>query len=36
MERQEALQAGDWAAYGEADERLTAAVEKLIELGAQQ
>lgn len=36
LERQEALQAGDWAAYGAADERLTAAVEKLIELGAQQ
>ena len=35
LDRQAALQAGDWTAYGEADERLTAAVEKLIELGDQ-
>jgi len=35
LDRQAALQAGDWAAYGEADERLTAAVEQLIELGDQ-
>lgn len=33
LERQTALQAGDWAAYGAADARLTAAVEKLIALG---
>jgi uncharacterized membrane protein (UPF0182 family) len=33
LDRQEALTAGDWAAYGEADARLTAAVEKLIQLG---
>ncbi len=35
LDRDEALQAGDLAAFAEADERLTAAVEKLIELGAQ-
>ena len=35
LDREAALQAGDWTAYGEADERLTAAVEKLIELGEQ-
>jgi uncharacterized membrane protein (UPF0182 family) len=35
LDRQAALEKGDWAAYGEADERLTAAVEKLIELGQQ-
>ncbi len=35
LDRQTALEAGDWAAYGEADARLTAAVEKLIELGEQ-
>lgn len=35
MDRQAALQAADWAAYGEADARLTAAVERLIELGEQ-
>lgn len=35
MDRQAALQAADWAAYGEADARLTAAVERLIELGDQ-
>jgi uncharacterized membrane protein (UPF0182 family) len=34
LDRDEALQAGDLAAFAEADERLTAAVEKLIELGA--
>jgi uncharacterized membrane protein (UPF0182 family) len=33
IDRQTALAAGDWAAYGEADARLTAAVQKLIELG---
>lgn len=31
-ERQEALQAGDFAAFGEADARLTAAVERLLAL----
>ncbi|WP_374974739.1 UPF0182 family protein [Microbacterium trichothecenolyticum] len=36
IDRQTALEAGDWAAYGEADERLTAAVETLIELGGGQ
>ena len=35
LDRQAALEKGDWAAYGEADERLTAAVEKLIQLGQQ-
>ncbi|MEV4688763.1 UPF0182 family protein [Microbacterium sp. LWH3-1.2] len=35
LDRQAALEAGDWAAYGAADERLTAAVDKLIELGGQ-
>ena len=35
LDREAALQAGDWTAYGEADERLTAAVEKLIDLGEQ-
>jgi uncharacterized membrane protein (UPF0182 family) len=33
LDRQAALEAGDWAAYGAADERLTAAVDRLIELG---
>ncbi|MEZ3159749.1 UPF0182 family protein [Microbacterium sp. BWT-B31] len=33
LDRQTALAKGDWAAYGEADDRLTAAVEKLIQLG---
>ncbi|MBB6392282.1 UPF0182 family protein [Microbacterium thalassium] len=33
LDRDAALAEGDWTAYGEADERLTAAVEKLIELG---
>jgi uncharacterized membrane protein (UPF0182 family) len=32
VEREAALQAGDWAAYGVADERLTAAIEQLLEL----
>lgn len=36
IDRQTALEAGDWAAYGEADERLTAAVETLIQLGGGQ
>lgn len=36
LDRQAALEAGDWTAFGEADDRLTAAVERLIELGAQQ
>ncbi|WP_106814300.1 UPF0182 family membrane protein [Microbacterium timonense] len=35
LDRQAALEKGDWAAYGEADARLTAAVEKLIQLGEQ-
>lgn len=35
IERDAALQDGDLAAFAEADERLTAAVEKLIELGSQ-
>jgi uncharacterized membrane protein (UPF0182 family) len=34
IQRQEAMSSGDWAAYGAADSRLTAAVERLIELGA--
>ncbi|WP_457100267.1 UPF0182 family membrane protein [Microbacterium sp. P5_E9] len=33
LDRETALQNGNWTAYGEADARLTAAVEKLIELG---
>ncbi|QIG40314.1 UPF0182 family protein [Microbacterium sp. 4R-513] len=33
IDRQTALTAGDWAAYGEADARLTEAVQKLIDLG---
>ena len=33
LDREAALQAGDWTAFGEADARLTAAVEKLIALG---
>jgi uncharacterized membrane protein (UPF0182 family) len=32
VDREAALQAGDWTAYGEADERLTAAIETLLEL----
>lgn len=36
IDRQTALEAGDWAAYGEADDRLTAAVETLIQLGGGQ
>jgi uncharacterized membrane protein (UPF0182 family) len=36
LDRQAALQASDLTAFAEADERLTAAVEKLIELGAQE
>jgi len=35
LDRQTALQAGDLTAFAEADDRLTAAVEKLIALGAQ-
>ena len=35
LDRQTALQAGDLTAFAEADERLTAAVEKLIALGEQ-
>ena len=35
LDRQAALQAGDLTAFAEADERLTAAVETLIELGGQ-
>lgn len=34
LDRQAALEDGDWAAYGEADARLTDALERLIELGA--
>ncbi|MFE1663786.1 UPF0182 family protein [Microbacterium sp. P02] len=33
LDRQTALTAGDWTAYGAADARLTAAVDKLIQLG---
>lgn len=36
LDRDAALQAGDLTAFAEADERLTAAVEKLIELGVQE
>ena len=36
IDRQTALEAGDWAAYGEADKRLTDAVTKLLELEAAQ
>lgn len=36
LDRDAALQDGDLTAFAEADERLTAAVEKLIELGAQE
>lgn len=32
LERDEALQSGDWTAYGEADQRLTDAIETLLEL----
>ncbi|BDV30981.1 UPF0182 family protein [Microbacterium terricola] len=35
LDREAALQDGDWAAYGEADKRLTAAVNRLIELDGQ-
>ncbi len=35
LDRDEAMQSGDWAAYGEADERLTAAIDRLLELGDQ-
>jgi uncharacterized membrane protein (UPF0182 family) len=35
LDRDEALKSGDLAAFAEADERLTAAVERLLELGAQ-
>jgi uncharacterized protein len=35
MDRQTALQKGDWTAYGEADKRLTEALQKLIDLGAK-
>jgi uncharacterized membrane protein (UPF0182 family) len=35
LDRDTALRAGDLTAFGEADERLTAAVERLIELGDQ-
>ena len=33
LDRDSALQSGDWAAYGEADKRLTDAVNTLIQLG---
>ncbi|HET8926613.1 MAG TPA: UPF0182 family protein, partial [Microbacterium sp.] len=36
LDRQAALEAGDWAAYGEADQRLTDAVTTLLELEAAQ
>ncbi|WP_394278207.1 UPF0182 family protein [Microbacterium sp.] len=32
MERNDAMAAGDWAAYGEADEKLTNIIERLLEL----
>jgi uncharacterized membrane protein (UPF0182 family) len=32
LERDAAMQAGDWAAYGEADARLTSAIERLLTL----
>ena len=35
IDRETALQAGDLTAFAEADERLTAAVERLIQLGGQ-
>ncbi|GLJ64060.1 hypothetical protein GCM10017578_09480 [Microbacterium laevaniformans] len=35
MDRQSALTQGDWAKYGEADARLTAALQKLIQLEGQ-
>jgi uncharacterized protein len=36
IDRQAALEAGDWTKYGEADKRLTAAVNTLLELGGSQ
>jgi hypothetical protein len=36
VDRDAALREGDLTAFAEADDRLTAAVERLIELGAQQ
>lgn len=35
IDREAALQAGDWAAYGEADDRLTAAIEELLALSGE-
>ena len=35
LDRDAALRSGDLAAFAEADDRLTAAVETLIELGEQ-
>jgi hypothetical protein len=35
LERETALQAGDWAAFGEADARLTDAIDRLLELTAE-
>jgi len=35
LDRQSALTAGDWTKYGEADARLTAALQKLIQLEGQ-
>ena len=35
LERDTALQAGDWAAFGEADARLTDAIDRLLELTAE-
>lgn len=36
VDRQAALEAGDWTKYGEADQRLTDAVNKLLQLGGDQ
>ncbi|MFT4219782.1 MAG: UPF0182 family protein [Microbacterium sp.] len=36
LDRQTALEAGDWTKYGEADKRLTDAVQELLELEEQQ
>nr|WP_206686850.1 MULTISPECIES: UPF0182 family protein [Microbacterium] len=35
VDRDAAMQAGDWAAYGEADERLTEAIEQLLALSEE-
>jgi hypothetical protein len=36
VDRQAALEAGDWAKYGEADKRLTDAINTLLELEGDQ